>query len=430
MNLDSQAVELNNSITAANPAVLAMLSDKGKKIFFPKKGILSQSAEAAGKEINATIGTALEDDGSPMALDALFKQFNVKSKAMFNYAPSPGRPEIRSTWKEMLFKKNPGLTGKTISSPVVTSALTHGLSMAGYLFLDEGDSIILPDLYWENYNLIFSHAFGAKIDTYPTFSGDGYNIDGFEKKLNEGPVGKKVVLLNFPNNPTGYTVTETEAQKICTILVKAADAGNSLVVLIDDAYFGLVYEKGILAESLFSTLADAHERILAVKFDGPTKEDYVWGFRVGFVTFGCKTSSPAFYTALEGKLAGAIRGNISNASNVGQTLLTTAYADAGYDAEKQEKFDILCRRYRKMRDIFASKTEYADFFTPLPFNSGYFMCVKVQSGNAEVVREVLLKKYSTGIIAQGDVIRIAFSAVPIEKLEKLLGNIYLACKDV
>ena len=48
--------------------------------------------------------------------------------------------------------------------------------------------------------------------------------------------------------------------------------------------FGLVYENGIFKESLFSKLADLHENVLAVKVDGATKEDYAWGFRVGFIT--------------------------------------------------------------------------------------------------------------------------------------------------
>ena len=71
MLLDLQAQELNESIRSTNPFVYDLLSDKGKAIFFPKRGILSQTEQAKGKKINATIGTALEDNGSPMVLDSL-----------------------------------------------------------------------------------------------------------------------------------------------------------------------------------------------------------------------------------------------------------------------------------------------------------------------------------------------------------------------
>jgi aspartate/methionine/tyrosine aminotransferase len=329
----------------------------------------------------------------------------------------------------MLFKKNPSLTGASISLPIVTSALTHGLSMAGYLFSQHGDRIIIPDLYWENYDLVFSNAYGVALDTYPMFEGNSFNVNGLKRKLNEGGLGKKIVLLNFPNNPTGYTATMEEAKAIHRVIIDAAQAGNDLVVFIDDAYFGLVFEETIIRESLFSGLANAHERILAIKFDGPTKEDYVWGFRVGFVTFGCGRNSAKMYTALEAKLAGAIRGCISNASNIAQSLLIAAYGDHSYEAEKESKYEILKKRYEKIKEILSNHPEYAKAYSALPFNSGYFMCVKIHRTDAEAVRQILLEKYSTGIIAMGDLIRIAFSSTPYSKLETLMSNIYRAANE-
>lgn len=430
MSFDPQAVELNDSIRSSNPYVFDLLSDRGKSIYFPKKGILSQSAEAKSKKINATIGTALEDNGTPMVLNSLSSLVDLQDNEFFSYAPSPGRPEIRKAWKEMLFKKNPLLKGKNVSLPLVTSALTHGLSMAGYLFVNENDTIISPDLYWENYDLVFNLAYRGKIDIFPTFvNNERFNTAGLREKLLNGSIGKKIVILNFPNNPTGYTVTKEEAVEIKEILLESAKKGNNVVVLIDDAYFGLVFEDGILSESIFGLLADAHERILAIKLDGPTKEDYVWGFRVGFMTFGTALNSPELYSALESKLAGAIRGNISNSSNVGQMLLLSAYSNAGYDNEKLVKFEILKRRYEKIRNILNSHPEYNDVFVPLPYNSGYFMCVKVLSGNAERVRKILLDKYDTGVIAQGSILRIAFSSIPINMIEQLFENLNNAAKE-
>ncbi len=153
------ALELNNTIKENNAAIFEMLSKKGKEIFFPEKGILTQSAQAKGKEINATIGMALEDNGEPMVLSGLTEMINMESaKKGFTYASSYGLQELREIWKENMLHKNDGLKEKAISSPVVTNALTHGLSVAGYLFLDEDDVLISPDLYWGNYRLIFQNA--------------------------------------------------------------------------------------------------------------------------------------------------------------------------------------------------------------------------------------------------------------------------------
>ncbi|MBN2188781.1 MAG: aminotransferase class I/II-fold pyridoxal phosphate-dependent enzyme [Chitinispirillaceae bacterium] len=432
MPMNPQAAELNATIRTESPPVFDLLSERGKNIYFPKRGILSQSSEAKSAAINATIGTALEEDGSPMALGPLRSLVNMGGTECFNYAPSPGRPEIRKLWKEMMARKNPLLAGLKTSQPVVTSALTHGLSMAGYLFVNDGDAVIVPDLYWENYELAFGNAYGGRLVTFPMFTKDnGFNAAGLASRLREGKPGRRIVLLNFPNNPTGYTVTEAEAREVRNALVEAADAGNAVLVIVDDAYFGLVFEKGILRESMFGLLAGAHERLLVVKLDGPTKEDYVWGFRVGFMTFGTARGSDALYGALEAKLAGAIRGSISNSSNLGQTMLCAAYRSADYEKERAAKYDVLRRRYEKMRDLFAACPEYRRFFRPLPFNSGYFMCIRTSSRIAEPVRRLLLKKYATGVIAPGDdIIRIAFSSTPYDMIEKLLDNIYRAAKEI
>ncbi len=47
--MNPQAEELNIKIKEYNPNVYSMLSNKGKEIFFPKKGILAQTADAKGK---------------------------------------------------------------------------------------------------------------------------------------------------------------------------------------------------------------------------------------------------------------------------------------------------------------------------------------------------------------------------------------------
>jgi aspartate/methionine/tyrosine aminotransferase len=427
MRINDLATELNQALQGT--CALNLLSRKGIRIYFPSKGILGQSAEAREKAINATIGTAFEEDGSPLTLEVLENRLDLPSTS-FLYAPSQGLPALRKCWKDMLLTKNPSLQGKSYSNPVVSAALTHALSVCGYLFVDEGDEIILPDLYWDNYDLVLGEAFGAKYRLYNTFAKGGYDVDAFAAALNEGPIGKKIVLLNFPNNPTGYTATVTETHALCEVIAKAAKAGNEIVVLLDDAYFGLVYGEGVYEESLFSLLVDLHENVLAVKLDGPTKEDYVWGFRVGFVTFGFKGATQAQLAALESKAAGVVRGSISNAPSISQALLLDAYQSDAYLKEKQEKFDILKNRYQKILEILANHPEYAESYTPMPFNSGYFMCVRINGVDPELVRKELLASYDTGVINLAGLLRLAFSAISYEKLEPLFANLHAAVQKL
>ena len=107
--MDPQAQAGNEIIRNLNPKILEMLSERGKNIFFPKLGILSQSAQARGKNINATIGEAREDDGSSMHLEEFEAMIKLPVQNVFPYAPSYGKPEIRDKWKEFIYKKNPSL---------------------------------------------------------------------------------------------------------------------------------------------------------------------------------------------------------------------------------------------------------------------------------------------------------------------------------
>ncbi|HPR60586.1 MAG TPA: aminotransferase class I/II-fold pyridoxal phosphate-dependent enzyme, partial [Prolixibacteraceae bacterium] len=353
--MNPQAEELNKIIRAKNPVVFELLSERGKNIFFPKKGILGQTADAKGTKINATIGTAVEDDNTPMRLEAIASKIALDPAKVFPYAPSFGRPDLRAKWKTMLYEKNPSMKGKEVSLPVVTNALTHGASMAGYLFLNEGEEAIVSDLFWGNYNLILNHAYGSKIGMFNLFKNGGFDLDAFENKLNDGGIGKKVVILNFPNNPSGYSPTIDEYNGIVDVIKKSAEAGNKIVVITDDAYFGLVYEQNVAEESVFAALADLHENVLAVKIDGPTKEDYVWGFRVGFITFAVKGGDAELYGAIEAKAAGAVRGNISNAANLSQSLLIEAYEDANYENQKKAKFELMKVRYDEVKKVLQNE---------------------------------------------------------------------------
>jgi aspartate/methionine/tyrosine aminotransferase len=165
------AHSLNEQIAAANPHVADMLSDLGANLFFPK-GILSQSAEAKSKAhlYNATIGTAMEA-GIAMNLESVMAPIaGVSPNEALLYAPSGGVPELRKAWQDKILTDNPSLQGVPMSLPVVTSGLTHGLSLLGDLFVDEGDVLLLPDKLWGNYRLIFGLRRGADIRTFPFFA--------------------------------------------------------------------------------------------------------------------------------------------------------------------------------------------------------------------------------------------------------------------
>jgi hypothetical protein len=87
-------------------------------------------------------------------------------------------------------------------------------------------------------------------------------------------------------------------------------------------------------------------------------------------------------------------------------------------------------RYDKIRELLSGHPEWSASFEVLPFNSGYFMCVKPVGLDAEAVRLKLLESYETGVIVLSGVVRLAFSCVPLEKLSLLFGNLHAAIQDL
>ncbi len=459
---------LNEVLQKQSPFFYRILSNKGKGCFFPNSGILTQSAEAKGKRINATAGIALDEDQALMHLSSLQKGVNLLPHETSSYAPSQGLLELRELWKE---KQNCSFL---TSLPLVTCGLTHSLSLVSFLFVDAGDEVVLPDLHWENYRLIFEQRQEAVINTYPLFKESKFNLAGFREAVLNGSSNfnqfsnesnnsnnrhsknprKKIIVLNFPHNPTGYSPTEEEARQIVEILREAASAGLDLIVVCDDAYAGFVFQKGIRVSSLFHLLGNCHENILAAKADGASKELYAWGLRVAFLTYACKNSSQASLTVLEEKTAGAIRSSISSCSTLSQNLVVNALKwkkerkipgrageavgsgeEAGEKAEEEQQLKAILQKRHDLVAALLGKERYHEFFTPLPFNSGYFFCLQLSEKfphqqDAEAVRKLLLEKYDTGVVALDNYLRIAYSSVSTQNLARLIENIYLACKEV
>ncbi|MBN1191798.1 MAG: aminotransferase class I/II-fold pyridoxal phosphate-dependent enzyme [Dehalococcoidales bacterium] len=429
--INAQAEELNRIIKSQNTVVYELLSRKGKAIYFPRMGVLAQGNAAKGKEINATVGTAYENDGRPMVLPSIARCLELDARDAFPYAPSDGLKILREKWLELIKAKNPSLGNHEISLPLVTCGVTHGLSLTGYMFVEENDEVLLADLYWENYDLIYTNACGAELKFFNFFKNRAFDIDSFKEAVCSGPAGKKIVLLNFPNNPSGYTPTREPAAAIIEALKQSAEKGNKLLVIMDDSYFGLAFEQDVYAESLFAGLSQLHDNLLAVKVDGITKEEYAWGFRVGYITYGIKNGTRELYKALEDKTAGAIRGNISNSPHPSQSLFVNALKSETYSKEKEANKGKIRERYSKVKSVLSAHKEYGDFFEALPFNSGYFMCIRLKKGNADKIWEVLLNQYSTGLIcySEKNLFRIAFASTPLDRIEKMFNNIYLACRQ-
>jgi aspartate/methionine/tyrosine aminotransferase len=410
-----------------------LLSTLGRRLFFPR-GIIAQSNEA--KQLapvkNATIGMAFHQ-GQPLILSAISDAMpTLSAKEKVTYAPTAGVEEVRKAWKDSRIKKNPSLKPGGITLPAAVPGVTAGISYVADLFLDETSTIIASDPCWDNYSLIFTERRDAKIRGIPFFgTGPGLDLAATRAAIREeAGTGSVRIIFNFPNNPAGYSPTRAEADALVDIIREAADNGADVLAICDDAYFGLFYEDDIYRESLFSRLAALHEKVLAIKIDGPTKEDYVWGLRVAFVTFGSPGLLTEHQDALGKKLMGAIRSSVSCANTPAQYLILKVLSDPRTAGEKQAYYELLRGRYRTVRAFIAKHPNHPKL-APMPFNSGYFMSFRCNGIDAEVLRKKLLSEHGIGTIALGPgILRVAFAALEEEQIPEIYGTIYEAAQGL
>ncbi|MDR1445588.1 MAG: aminotransferase class I/II-fold pyridoxal phosphate-dependent enzyme [Treponema sp.] len=411
-----------------------ILSNLGRRFYFPK-GIIAQSAEAKKSAYfaNGTIGMAY-NKGKPLILSAIADNMSALTpEQSVAYAPTAGVEEARRIWKDLILQKNPSLRSERISLPVVVAGLTAGLSCIADMFISKGATILASDPCWDNYGLIFNIRRGAELRGISFFStGPGLDMEAISAAVKDEAARTGVVriVLNFPNNPSGYSPTRDEEEAFVSLLEKIAEGGADVLVICDDAYFGLFYEENISKESLFVRFADLHERILAVKVDGPIKEDYVWGLRMGFLTFGSKGLNQLHYDALIRKLMGAIRSSVSCANTSAQYLMLKAMEDYRTPGEKKQYRDLLRRRYCIVKNSVKSRKNHP-VLKVLPFNSGYFMCFRCTGVDAESLRQELLYKHGIGTVSLGDnYLRIAFSSIGEEDIPKVYDTIYAVADEL
>jgi aspartate/methionine/tyrosine aminotransferase len=422
MPLHPEAQILNHLIDQEHPALGKALSSFGRRVYAPK-GIPFQAQQAAGCKVNATIGQITDGKGQPLPLDRLAGLMkDLPQKDVFLYSPIQGRERCRTLWKNKLIAED--IRFSTLSLPGVSLGICHALAMATDLFFERGDTLVVPDLYWDNYDQIFEVRHEARMVHYPFYDGTTFNIKGLKQVLDEVS-GKVHVLLNFPNNPTGFSPTLNEIKQISDLLVSAAEK-RIVVVYCDDAYHGLVFEPNATTQSLFFELIDRHPNLIALKADGVTKELSFFGGRVGFLSLGFSGPVGQY---LNEKICGLVRGSVGSPVGISQFLSEEELLDPQHESSFQNLKSILEKRYRVLQ---AGLSQGSPFWTPLPFNSGCFCLLQLKPGlEAEKVRQQLIKDESVGVVSHLDrYLRIAFCSMTEKDISILLQALHRTCEKM
>ena len=410
--------EINAILARTHPAAAALLSPLGRRAALPE-GIPQQTEQARRCERQATIGEITDGTGVPLTLPSLSRHFTeLNPTVALRYAPQRGLTALRTAWRDHLAKDGiGGVDGAPASLPLVTTGITHAMSLCAELFCAPGTPVLIATPYWDNYDTIFEMRTAGDIRTFPFYDADGgYNVAGLRAAL-AALTGPAMVVLNFPANPTGYTPRVDEIPALVEAITRHP---LPLAVLCDDAYQGLQFEPGAHAPSVYGPLARAADptRTLVCKVDGATKELVFFGGRVGFLTFSATGEAAE---ALGEKAAALIRSSISSGPAPSQAAVLAALQSGRIEAEQSAVLTILRDRYLALKEAFR-----ANDLIPAPHNSGCFAYLPLPAGvDAEAFRQRLITEHSVGVIAirPTNGIRIAFCSIEAADIPDLVARV-------
>ena len=405
---------------------MSFFSKLGENIILPQD-VLIQSKETAAipGAINATIGIATSNKKA-MALPSINKVITeISNSEYLPYSPTPGLPKMRELWKEKILADNPSINKDLLSLPMVTTGITQGIDIAANLFSESGDALLLPNLFWQTYAQIYTIKLGNKIYKYNQFDENNeFSITNFKETLYSIKEDKISLILNFPNNPTGYTPSDVELNSLVDVISTYAkeNKNKQLIIVSDDAYFGLFFEKNHKTPTLSATYKLAeNENCLIIKLDGITKEYYSWGLRIGFITY--YTKNDELRQLLLEKTQGFLRSTTSSPSNLSQQIALRLLDNKKALEEKEINDKIIEERYNELKQAI-SVEQLDSLVRILPFNSGYFFTIKLPSNiNAHEFRLKFLNEYKYGVYSMDDEhIRIAFSCLDKELIPELINK--------
>lgn len=169
-----------------------------------------------------------------------------------------------------------GLHGATtVDHVAVTSSGVSALMLATQLVASAGDQVVAVTPLWPNLVEI-PKILGAEVQTVRLrFGAQGWSLDLAELLAALTP-GTRLLLLNSPNNPTGWVMSRDDQR---TVLEHCRRLG--IWIIADEVYERLSYADDGAAAPSFLDIAERNERVICV--NSFSKAWLMTGWRLGWI---------------------------------------------------------------------------------------------------------------------------------------------------
>ena len=387
---------------------------KEDKVFGASSRAKAMIAEkGADKVINATIGSLLDDNGRLVVLSSVDKVFRtLKPQDYADYAPIRGIPAFAEAVKKAAFGSyEPKGFVEAVATPGGTGSLRNVISN----YSSPGDKIITSDWHWAPYNTIAGEI-GRSVEVFELFTQDRkFNAQSLKAKVTELLALQEslVIILNTPaHNPTGYSLTLEDWDKVTEILTEAAAGGKAIALVVDAAYIDFAGDEEECRKFL-PKLEEMPENVLPVIAYSLSKTFTLYGTRCGAAI--CMAKTAAIAEEFRKVCEFSSRGSWSNSAKVAQVILAKIDEDPelleAVSSEREYYRNMLLARGRAFEEEAAKAG-----LEIVPFDAGFF--ASIPCGDPDAVSAELEKQGLFTIpLAKG--IRVSVASVSEEKCRKI-----------
>lgn len=202
--------------------------------------------------------------------------WNIREKVIYSleqgftsYTSNKGLLELREAISQFL-KHRHGLSYDPEEEILITVGVSEALDLAVRAVLNPGDGVLVPEPSYVSYRAV-SFLAGGKPAYLNTSKETGFKIT--PSQLNKNiKKNTKVLILNYPSNPTGATYTKKELEEIAKVVAR-----RNLLVISDEVYDELTYD---FKHTAFPSLKGMQKD--TVYLNGFSKTYAMTGFRLGY----------------------------------------------------------------------------------------------------------------------------------------------------
>ena len=401
-------------------------SKRLKDAIFGASAACAEAAKKYGadKVTNATMGVMMDDEGklaSIPTMERVFRSLSVEDYV--RYAPIPGLPDYLDAVIDLTFadQKPEGYTA-AIATAGGTGAIHHAVAN----YAERGDKVLTSDWFWGTYNVICNEC-GCQLTNYALFDeNNNFNIADYTAKVDAlmKTQDSLLVIINTPaHNPTGFSLTEEDWDKVLDLTKKYAAKGKKMSILVDIAYIDYAGEKNE-TRKFMKKFGNLPANIFVMFAFSMSKGYTAYGQRTGALV--AVSSSEEVITEFKEINKYTSRATWSNINRGAMTLLAKISADKETLAQFEKERDEFYQMIQERGMLFMKEAKECGL-NALPYKGGFFLSVPAKDPQA-----VCDKLHDDLIFAvplkMG--VRIAACSVSAAKMKGIAAKVLKALKAV